>query len=349
MKKMFNINTLKISIIAVLTISVGLLANKLQPVQKFLATFSRPELSNVTTVYFQREDKTVFEAKMQLASGKIQTSNSSISPEILVQEDIVGVSKDKNLYAYAPDTDDGQFKVKDRTTNKELIVDNKDHSIQKLSFSPSGEYLIVVSGSSQSKIVNVYETKEYSKYLTLDMLGTDIYWTDDDKFISNYATKLKNPRPWSEGNASGIRYVLLDEKKVETLVTPTETEDFVLTSYEAGKGIITSSFVENETAWSKTPFELKTKFYTLNIASKTMTPLVSPETTSPTEQEILDNLKLDLLPNNIFIHKNPAYPEIVLVTTRTDSSPYTSEIYIVDKNDLSKFQKIGTGMLVEWR
>ncbi len=352
MKKYFNRNVLIISALAILTILVGIAAYNFKPFGNILKSVTRGFVNNnpvASSVYIQNSEGSVFLISTQLEDGELPDSNYSETPKEVIQADVVSVSPDKKKIVYADNSEETKYSVKDLESDTTFVVDNKSPYIKDFEWSPDGKYLIAISGSSSSDVATVFNTSEYTKLVSFGTIGSKYYWPDNDQFITSFPLQTQYERPWLNGNATGIKLVTLPEGKSELLVSPSDTEDFLLTYYESGKGIVTSVYVESTDMWSKTNTAMKNNQYILDLPSRKLTPYTAGDFIVPSEVEISNALGGQISPGSISVQKNQNYQKLVLAIVRKDSSIYNSDIYIFSKNDLTKFTKLGTGLFLDWR
>lgn len=191
----------------------------------------KPEVSkNIvfpdTQIYFSEDDVIwKYNPKTDLKENVAVGSTLSLSPD-----------NKKLAYTFLKEPDStniGGVEILNLEDNsKEVLIPEQEGGFffRRLTWSPSGRYLVVERGTGPGGGGELYDTSSLEKIpVSPFSCLPNYYWIDDNGIVFNYPVQLD--RPWEAGYGTGIAIINTKDGSINRIKEPNSVEDYYIKGF----------------------------------------------------------------------------------------------------------------------
>lgn len=251
-------------------------------------------------------------------------------------------SNDKNYIAYIKKCTlteeirdcNTNIHIYDLKTKQEKYIATIGSNQRSISWSPDNRYIIVDSGTSASKSYRVYsfETGEVNK---CNFSGSLVWVSNVETLSPLYLPNLPK-RPYEVSDALGIGKYNIETCQIETLINPTDTDNFSVVKLIDNQLIVRRMYVDKVEDWvdSSKGFAPKIAYLKYDFQTKQMTPYPEYEDNLKSETNRLKSLvpKTAGLINIFTSDKNPI-TGWELINVHRGGSVYNNVTYLMGPDE----------------
>jgi len=136
----------------------------------------------------------------------------------------------------------------DITTNKNRLLKHDEDSWCG-AWSPDGKYLLIDAGTSPTRFITVIDSTTGETVISFNTSCNFYAWVSDDEIVFNDLQHITEPRPYGEGEGSGLAIINLSNQK-RILKTATTKEDYsFIQLLDDGKIYFSLTTVESKEGW----------------------------------------------------------------------------------------------------
>ena len=268
------------------------------------------------------------------------------------------ISPDKTKIAYTYQGSNKYFKpsevnltgihIFDIATGKDKLLKHydKDYPIWQTSWSPDGKYLVIDSGTSPIRDKTVIDSNNGKEILSFTTYGGTYAWINDNEIVFSDLQDLTEPRPYVEGEGTGIAVINLNGQK-RVLKTATDKKDYSFIQLVDDKICFSLTTVESSEGWIDESKQT-ISYWTMDKFGNN---LIQVEKIESLEEKIKK-----LLPSPYNEYKSLWYATslsnnkdwVVFVLNKESKTTLEDEIFIININNPESIKKIGNGTWPSW-
>ena len=328
--------------------TIPLSDNESQPIEENKITINYPV--NESTIYFVREGKLFKQSPL--------TSN----PVVFIDKvDSYAFSPNKNKIAftqgYGPDDssnpnrgDNSVFIKHLQNESVDMVIESKYGIYRYLQWSPTGDYLLVDSGTGPGGLVTIYDTGSWQVLNSFN--DTNWIWFDDHVIYYSSMTKVTPDRPWGGGEGFGIGSLDITTGIKNLIVQADSYNDFSLLSLKDSCIYYNKDSVEDPQDWYALNFE--TTYYCLDLSTNKLN-TVQESTARSDKETLLENTKhifpeYDIGKDEITrVFTNPIYDNWIIMVVYHNDSIYNSDIMLFNlDNPKDTLVSLAKGEQLTW-
>ncbi|MBN2100677.1 hypothetical protein JW710_02180 [Candidatus Dojkabacteria bacterium] len=241
------------------------------------------------------------------------------------------------------------YSIGDRST---LEMTQDGGNIQQVTWSPDGNYFVVISGTSSVATNTVYSYPEQEKIYEFDSVaGKAMFWINEDRIIFNEPQEVTPDRPWESGMGTGVSSaeIVAQTQKTNQLLTAEALVEYELIDVTADGNILYSKTIaSSQNQWSQD--DLQATYWEMSTSGEDNTQVGHPDIT--VEEKILGLTDKSINDYQVLSYQmNPDHTNwyaYVLVESDGDSTT-DGEIFVIDTTaETDTSLKIGDGYSVSW-